>query len=1159
MRLAGIEKGGFYPYPPAMAEATASWLTPAAPETHGRLLDPCAGEGEIAAQMGRLLNCETWGCELFPYRSEKAAAILDKCYGAAWESCHLTDESVTVLWLNPPYDQDRHGDDKRLEYSFLKSTTPKLVRGGLLIYVVPQSVLGLAEIARYLAGHYDEMRIWRFPDGEYERFKQITLIARRREKYETPAKEQVEMIRGLAVATLPPLDLAPAPVYTVPPAPLKGLGGRTITFRRLDWAPVDLVEATRQQGVLHTRSWDELTTQTNGNVAFTPAMPLKKGHLAMLMASGLMGTLHLNTADGAPMLVKGRVVKTVKKTTEADPHEPENEITRYKDQWVTTIATLSAEHGLDVIKDVGKLTDFMREQGEQIAAHTLLAYRPLYDMKPTAAELATLSQLGKNRRALPGQAEPGLLSTQKHVAIAAARAIRRHRAANVQGEMGLGKTTIALASVELLDAYPAIILCPPHLVPKWIREAEEVIPGVRARELRRVGLADGVEVNDVQDFLDDYRAGLLGHKAIAVVANTAAKMGTGWKPVVKAKTIQMDNGRKALVYTCPTCGQVQQDKDGTPITDVKVFQKHRCFCTGSVKGWKIEKDGRRAYSEQGAPVWDERSCEAPLFEYSESRRYSIAEYILQQAKGAFKLLVADEVHEFKAKSSDRGIAFHQLIEATDATLTLTGTFFGGRSTSIFWLLHRLNAQVRREFTFHDELRWAGLYGVLETTRKHKAGDASSDDDGTFTGNRRYRDEAHEIPGISPAIVTRLLHNTIFLNLKDLGVNLPEYTENVVTLPMGEKQAPDYTSLEGLLRQMAKENSRYLSLWLQWALARPNSAYRDEVVMLNHETIPPNVLSAIAETLLDSVNETKPTEQYQHAAKALLEAARQAQEAICQRTKIQQVKSELLPLPAVLSGSELLPKEQWLTDFCKAEKAQRRKALVYVRQTGTRDIQDRIEQTLRSAGLRATTLYGNVDPRKREAWIGRQVDSLDVLITNPRLVQTGLDLVAFSTVVFYEIEYSLYTLWQALRRVWRLGQTKPVKAIFTVYQNTLEEQALSLMGRKMRAAQLLYGDEVGGAIVEAEEGDFLTELAREVLQGAELHDLQSLFADESHLSSSAMGCPTEPSAPLVPLPPPPFATKQMSWQEWAQQRQYPPQSRRGRSKTQTGQLSLLTVT
>jgi hypothetical protein len=63
MRLAGIEKGGFYPFPPHMAEATASWFILPAAGTRGRLLDPCSGEGEIAYLLGRLLNCETLRAE----------------------------------------------------------------------------------------------------------------------------------------------------------------------------------------------------------------------------------------------------------------------------------------------------------------------------------------------------------------------------------------------------------------------------------------------------------------------------------------------------------------------------------------------------------------------------------------------------------------------------------------------------------------------------------------------------------------------------------------------------------------------------------------------------------------------------------------------------------------------------------------------------------------------------------------------------------------------------------------------------------------------------------------------------------------------------------------------------------------------------------------
>lgn len=71
--------------------------------------------------------------------------------------------------------------------------------------------------------------------------------------------------------------------------------------------------------------------------------------------------------------------------------------------------------------------------------------------------------------------------------------------------------------------------------------------------------------------------------------------------------------------------------------------------------------------------------------------------------------------------------------------------------------------------------------------------------------------------------------------------------------------------------------------------------------------------------------------------------------------------------------------------------------MYVRQTGTRDIQDRLESVLKQSGVQAITLYGSVDPRRRERWI-EDHSYADALITNPRLVQTGLDLVSFQTVV-----------------------------------------------------------------------------------------------------------------------------------------------------------------
>jgi len=105
------------------------------------------------------------------------------------------------------------------------------------------------------------------------------------------------------------------------------------------------------------------------------------------------------------------------------------------------------------------------------------------------------------------------------------------------------------------------------------------------------------------------------------------------------------------------------------------------------------------------------------------------------------------------------------------------------------------------------------------------------------------------------------------------------------------------------------------------------------------------------------------------------------------------------------------------------------------------------------------------------------------------------------------------MWQAMRRVWRLGQSKPVKVIFTAYAGTLEEQAMSLMGQKMRAAQLLYGDEVGGTIVPEEDGNFLAELARAVLEERQLPDLHALFTAAAPETTSALGSPTAQSPRL----------------------------------------------
>ena len=47
------------------------------------------------------------------------------------------------------------------------------------------------------------------------------------------------------------------------------------------------------------------------------------------------------------------------------------------------------------------------------------------------------------------------------------------------------------------------------------------------------------------------------------------------------------------------------------------------------------------------------------------------------------------------------------------------------------------------------------------------------------------------------------------------------------------------------------------------------------------------------------------------------------------------------------------------------------------------------------------------------------EDVQVVIGNPMLVQTGLDLLDFPTIIFYQTGYSVFTLRQASRRSWRI--------------------------------------------------------------------------------------------------------------------------------------------
>ncbi len=266
-------------------------------------------------------------------------------------------------------------------------------------------------------------------------------------------------------------------------------------------------------------------------------------------------------------------------------------------------------------------------------------------------------------------------------------------------------------------------------------------------------------------------------------------------------------------------------------------------------------------------------------------------------------------------------------------------------------------------------------------------------------------------GFGPKGIARyVLPYTVFLKLKEIGGDvLPPYQEHYVEVGMAGEQKSRYEALAmnlkgGLKEALRRGDKSLLGVVLNVLLAWPDCCFREEVV------------------------------------------------------KHPRARQLLAFVPTVFGEDEASPKEVRLLEICRAEKSRGRRALVYTTYTGTRDTASRLKALLSQAGFKASVLRATVDTSKREDWILDQLErGVDMLITNPELVKTGLDLLDFPTIVFVQTGYNVYTLQQAAHRSWRIGQKQPVDVYFLWYEKSAQIPCLTLMAKKIAVSQSTSGD------------------------------------------------------------------------------------------------------
>jgi hypothetical protein len=201
-------------------------------------------------------------------------------------------------------------------------------------------------------------------------------------------------------------------------------------------------------------------------------------------------------------------------------------------------------------------------------------------------------------------------------------------------------------------------------------------------------------------------------------------------------------------------------------------------------------------------------------------------------------------------------------------------------------------------------------------------------------------------------------------------------------------------------------------------------------------------------------------------------------------------------------NRIYAKEQALIDLLTEELKAGRPCVVYLRQTGTRDIQPRIEKLVRDhvPGAVPYVLKNTVSAERREKVVeAERTRGINVLITNPELVKTGLDLLFTPTLVFYEVTFSLSTMMQASARAYRLNQTHELcKTVYMYSEGTMEHTAVQLMSRKQRAAKLLSGD-IGltglDSLTEG-EGSFESALMDAIAKDDALIDPSAMFKTDT---------------------------------------------------------------
>lgn len=754
-----------------------------------------------------------------------------------------------------------------------------------------------------------------------------------------------------------------------------------------------------------------------------------------------------------------------------------------------------------VLDTINGLNDYLANFGEILAEKIQTSFKPKFI--PGEDKYDTFTNFVDDF--MYHEADIELFEAQKSVIQAVVNNLKVNDSTFVIAEMGSGKTSMGAAIPYAHHAnrnrgYNAQVVCPSHLTIKWKREVEERIPNARA-----------YIVNDFKELLElepKLRNKRKAENTYVIFSKERAKMSYDKRPAAIWS-------KSKRTFVCPDCGQplytIQYEGSGRrrrklriPFNELSMSkplasnarcmnevskwnetekkydivpcnsslwgplnrddQNHKWFKLGS-EGWILKEHiipmtdrllnkGERLNKKESAllkklmePYNEMLAGETPTSTYKGPKKYSIAKYIRERMNGVFDYCLVDEAHQAKGLS-EQGQAVADLISASKKSVLLTGTLLNGYADGLYYLLWRTVPHIMRKegFRFEDEGEFARLYGVHSRERRYAIG-AGGQRERQIGGMKEKR-----LPGVSPLVFTKfLLENAVFLSLSDMSNGLPGYEEIPVPVGMDADLMTAYNDFETAFRQYAAptrgQSRRSMGPFLQALTAYPDC---------------PHMITPIVSPEDGSV----------------------------------------IYMPRELP-KEQRNKEERLLSLVQERLEAGEKVLVYYSFINKTDTGKSLLDMFEENGITAFEMKSNIAPDKREDWVEKHLEKgMEVMICNPSLVETGLDLLEFTSIIFYQMGYNLFTMRQASRRSWRLSQSKDVKVYFMYYQNSIQEQALSLMATKLQAAMAIEGKfSEEGLRAMSQNEDLLTQIANNVVEGIKDTVNEDIFKSTAFVKST----------------------------------------------------------